>query len=310
MQWMAVKITFSSGNDDLIADLIADIFYGMNAKGVVIDDPLLEVKERWVSADYKKPKSPAVTGYLPADDQYEHRRHTLERSVARLKIDDSFDYTIEYQPIDEEDWAHAWKAFFWPQEITSRIVVKPTWRDFEKKPEQLIIEIDPGMAFGTGTHPTTSLCLKLLEEHLPAGGTVLDVGTGSGILLIAAAKLGASQLTGVDVDAMAVDVARKNLNQNQVDPSIFILEIGDLVQKVTGIYDVVVANILAEVIIDLLDDVVPFVKPGGLFICSGIIDASQSDVIEKMTHIGFELVDRRQDGEWVAFVGMRPPRTA
>jgi ribosomal protein L11 methyltransferase len=310
MQWMTVKITFCSDNDDLTADLIADVFYGMRAKGVVIDDPLLELEDGWGAADLERPSRAAVTGYLPADDRYEHRRQSLEQSLVRLTAGYPFDYSIEYTPIDEDDWAHAWKAYFWPRKITSRIVVKPTWRDYEKLPGQLIIEMDPGMAFGTGTHPTTSLCIQLLEKYLPSGGAVLDVGTGSGILLIAAAKLGAVQLAGVDVDPLAIEVARQNLTRNRVDPSIVQLKKGNLVQQVTGQYDVVVANILAEAIIDLLDGVLPFVKPGGLFICSGIVEGSQSDVGEKMVRVGFDLQDRRQDREWVAFVGMRPPRTA
>jgi ribosomal protein L11 methyltransferase len=310
MQWMAAKITFFSNNDDLAADLIADVFYRMKVKGVVIDDPLLELEEKWVAADFKRPSRAAVTGYLPADDHYEHRRHTLERSIARLAADYPFDYAIAYAPVDEEDWAEAWKAYFWPLKITPRIVIKPTWREYQRQPDQLIIEIDPGMAFGTGAHPTTSLCVQLLEHHLPSGAAVLDVGTGSGILLIAAAKLGAVRLTGVDADPLAVEVARRNLNQNKIDPAMVDVATGDLVQAITGTYDVVVANILAEVIIDLLDDVLPLVNPGGLFICSGIIEASQGDVLDKMTRIGFEVVDKRQAGEWFAFAGMRPSHTA
>jgi ribosomal protein L11 methyltransferase len=305
MQWMAAKIIFSSDNDALAADLIADVFYSLKAKGVVIDDPGLEPEESWAPDAAERPTHPAVTGYIPADNQYEHRRLTLERSISRLSGDYPFNYTIEYKLIDEEDWAHSWKAFFWPQKITSRIVVKPTWREYAKEQGQLIIEIDPGMAFGTGTHPTTSLCIQLLEKYLQWGDAVLDVGTGSGILLIAAAKLGASQLAGVDLDPMAVDVARQNLMQNRVDPSTVNLECGDLVNHVTGSYDLVVANILAKVIIDLLVDVVNVVKPGGLFICSGIIEAFQTEVLEKMASCGFDLLDKQQNGEWVAMVGQR-----
>ena len=307
MQWTAAKIIFSSDNDDLAADLIADVFYGLKAKGVVIDDPGLEPQESWAPDAAERPTRPAVTGYIPADVQYEHRRFALERSLSRLSGEYPFDYTIEYTLIDEEDWAHSWKAFFWPRKITSRIVVKPTWREYVKEQGQLIIEIDPGMAFGTGTHPTTSLCIQLLEKYLQWGDAVLDVGTGSGILLIAAAKLGASQLAGVDLDPMAVDVARQNLIRNKVDPSTVKLDYGDLVNHVTGPYDVVVANILAEVIVDLLTDVVNVVKPGGLLICSGIIEASQTAVLEKMASCGFDLLDIQQDGEWVAMVG-RPTR--
>ncbi|MGD8834244.1 MAG: 50S ribosomal protein L11 methyltransferase [Desulfobacteraceae bacterium] len=302
---MEAKIIFSSDNDDLAADLIADVFYSLKAKGVVIDDPGLEPAESWAPDAVERPTRPAVTGYTPVDDQIEHHRLTLERSLCRLAGEYPFDYTIEYKLINEDDWAQAWKAFFWPQKITPRIVVKPTWREYAKEQGQLIIEIDPGMAFGTGTHPTTCLCIQLLEKYLQSGEAVLDVGTGSGILLVAAAKLGASKMAGVDLDPMAVDIARRNLTHNKVAPAAVKLECGDLVNRVTGSYDVVVANILAEVIIDLLADVVKVVKPGGLFICSGIIETSQTAVLEKMASCGFDLLEQQHDGEWVAMVGRR-----
>lgn len=305
MQWMEANITFSSDNVALAVDLIADVFYGLNAKGVVIDDPLLEPEEGWAPDAIARPSRPAVTGYLPMDDQYENRRHVLEQSVGRLVGGHVIDHTIAYRLVDEEDWAESWKAFFWPQAITSRMVVKPTWREYAADPDQLVIEIDPGMAFGTGTHPTTSLCIQLLEDHLRPADAVLDVGTGSGILLIAAAKLGASHLAGIDSDAMAVDVARKNLIQNNIDMSTVSLTCGNLVHDVTDTYEVVVANILAEVIIALLDDVSAVVKPGGLFICSGIIESMQSEVAEKMSSSGFDVLDQRQDGDWVALVGQQ-----
>jgi len=159
------------------------------------------------------------------------------------------------------------------------------------------------MAFGTGTHPTTSLCVQLLEAYLKPGDTILDVGTGSGILMIVAAKLGAARIAGIDLDPMAVDVARGNLRLNGIDPSITALSSGNLVQGIAGHYDLVVANILAEVIMDLLDDVTHVVKPGGLFICSGIIEPFRTRVAEKMAICGFEILNVRHEDDWVAFVG-------
>jgi ribosomal protein L11 methyltransferase len=303
MQWIEAKVTFSDDHQTLVVDLIADAFYSLNAKGVVIDDPLLEPVESWAPDAVTRPVKPAVTGYLPADDQLESRRHYLEQRLARLAGEHGFAYSIHYQAIDEQDWAESWKAFFWPQKITPRLVVKPTWRDYQPEPGQQVIEIDPGMAFGTGTHPTTALCVQLLEKYLQAGQSVLDVGTGSGILLIAAAKLGASQLTGIDLDPMAVTVARQNLVQNRIESNCFELACGHLVDSVTRTFDLVVANILAEVVIDLLDDVCQVIKPGGIFICSGIIEAYRSGVGAKMAARGFDIIDVQQDGDWVALVG-------
>jgi ribosomal protein L11 methyltransferase len=305
MQWMEAKVTFTSSNEALTVELIADVFYNLNAKGVVVDDPHLEPQESWAPDAEERPTRPAVTGYLPADDNLEDRRHHLELSIAQLASTQDFDYTIQYSRIDEQDWAESWKAFFWPQKITSRMVVKPTWRRYSPKPGEAVIEIDPGMAFGTGTHPTTSLCIKLLEKYLKPNDTVLDVGTGSGILLVAAAKLKASRLDGIDLDPLSVEVAQKNLVQNHIDPSTVGLTVGNLMQPVTRTYDVVVANILAEVILELLDDVASAVKPGGHFICSGIIEAYQTSIAEKMVLSGFDVLDVLKDQDWVAFVGRR-----
>ena len=307
MQWIEAKVTFAGDAQGLIVDLIADAFYSLDAKGVVVDDPLLEPVESWAPDAVARPQQPAVTGYLPADDRLEGRRQDLEQRLARLAGRQGFAYSIAYHAVEEEDWAESWKEFFWPQEITGRIVVKPTWREYAAEPGQLIIEIDPGMAFGTGTHPTTALCVQLLEKHLQAGRTVLDVGTGSGILLIAAAKLGAGHLTGTDLDPMAVEVARKNLLQNRISPSAFELICGHLTEDIHRCFDVVVANILADVIIDLMKQGVPVTRPGGVFICSGIIEAYHARVAAKMAACGFDIVDVLKEGDWVALVGRSEP---
>ena len=303
MQWIEVKVTFAGDQQGLIVDLIADAFYSLDAKGVVVDDPFMEPTESWAPDAVARPQEPAVTGYLPADERLEGRRQDLEQRLGTLAGEQGFAYRIQYHAVEEEDWAESWKAFFWPQKITERIVVKPTWREYAAEPGQTIIEIDPGMAFGTGTHPTTALCVRLLQDYLQDGWSVLDVGTGSGILLIAAAKLGAGHLTGTDLDPMAVDVARKNLLQNRIAPSAFELFCGHLAENIRRTYDVVVANILADVVVDLLDTGVPVTRPGGLFICSGIIEAYHARVAAKMAACGFDIVDVRREGDWVALAG-------
>jgi ribosomal protein L11 methyltransferase len=305
MQWIEAKITFDDDRQGLIVDLIAAVFYDLDAKGVVVDDPFLEPMESWAPDAVARPQKPGVTGYLPGDNRLEGLRQQLEQNLAWLARQQGFAYSIQFNAVEEEDWAESWKAFFWPQKITERIVVKPTWREYAAEPGQQIIEIDPGMAFGTGTHPTTSLCVRLLEKYLKAGQSVLDVGTGSGILLIVAAKLGAGPLTGIDRDPMAVDVARKNLLHNSIAPTAFDLICGHLTEAIVRNYDVVVANILAEVIIDLLDHGLPVARPGGVFICSGIIEAYQDRVAAKMAACSFDIVEVRKDGDWVAMVGKR-----
>ena len=303
MKWIEAKVTFACENETLAVELIADIVQNLSARGVMIDDPHLEPADGWGADAVARPSKPAVTGYFCADERLEEKRRNLEQDLARLCRQQAINYSIVYRPMDEEDWAEAWKTFFWPEAITPSIVVKPTWREYDPSANQMVLEIDPGMAFGTGTHPTTALCIRLLQKYIQPNHSVLDVGTGSGILLVAAAKLGASRLTGIDMDPLAVEVAWSNLEQNHIDPQAVTLQCADLVDAVSRPHDLVVANILAEVIITLLDDVGRVLKPGGIFICSGIIEAFRSKVAEKMALAGFDILDIEKDGDWVAFVG-------
>ena len=306
MQWLEVKVTFGAQEIERAADLIADIFYDLGAKGVVLDDPVADPAQDWGADALPPPAVPAVTAYLPVDDALERSCMDLTARLGRLAARQTMRYAIAYRKVDEEDWAESWKVFFHPQKVTEHLVVKPTWREYIPRNGEQIIEIDPGMAFGTGTHPTTILCIRLLEQHLAPGRSVLDVGTGSGILLIAAARLGAGRLAGVDSDPMAVAVARDNLLLNRVPPDRFDLHCGHLTEGLTGTYDVVVANILADVILDLLDRVGRVLKPAGLLICSGIIEARRVEIVDRMEKLGFEAISVAVQEEWVAVTGRYP----
>jgi ribosomal protein L11 methyltransferase len=181
-------------------------------------------------------------------------------------------------------------------------VVKPSWRRYDALAGETIIEIDPGMAFGTGTHPTTVMCLQLIEERLRPGMRFLDVGTGSGILMIAAAKLGAWQVTGVDNDPLAVEVARRNLGANQIARDTAEVLTGSLVAEIDGRFDLVAANILAEVIVTLAADLSAVLKPQGRVICSGIIRSKQAEVLAALEAAGLAQLECRCQEEWVAVV--------
>ena len=303
MQWTEIKITFTCDNIALGFELIADLLHSLGNRGVIVDDPHLEPLEPWGQDAVSRPCTPAVTGYLPVHERFEQKRLNLEQALRQLASAQAIDYTVTYRRIDEDDWAEAWKAFFWPEEIAPSIVVKPTWRDYEPSFGQLVLEIDPGMAFGTGTHPTTAMCIQLLQRYVQPNQSVLDVGTGSGILLIAASKLGANRLTGIDVDPVAIDIARQNLIQNKIDPDAVQLHCADLLDSELQPHDMVVANILTEVIVELLDHIGKVLHHGGIFICSGIIEALRSEVTEKLVHGGFDLLDMEQQGDWVALVG-------
>ena len=163
-------------------------------------------------------------------------------------------YQLSYKELDEEDWAEAWKAFFEPLKVGKKIVVKPTWCNYTADPGDIVLELDPGMAFGTGTHPTTALCIRLIEDYIHLGDSFLDIGTGSGILMIAAARLGAGFVCGLDKDTVAVRVAAYNLRLNGLNPRHYSLRTGNLLEGIKDKYNLITANIFTHVILELLDD--------------------------------------------------------
>lgn len=217
--------------------------------------------------------------------------------------------TVTLSETEDKDWINNWKTFFKPFRAAENIVIKPTWEDYEmEKGSDLLIEIDPGIAFGTGSHETTKLCIQALSKYVKKGDSVLDVGCGSGILSIAALKLGARHATAIDIDETAVKVAAENMEVNQLAPSQYKLFDGDLISNTylkvkagTG-HDIVVANILADVIIPLTGIMRPHLKKGGLYITSGIIDTKEEEVRQALREHGFEILSVEYMKEWCCFI--------
>jgi ribosomal protein L11 methyltransferase len=242
-----------------------------------------------------------VKTYLPLDEEGRKTRRCIEEALWHLgQI-----YPLpapEFRELTEDDWAHAWKKHYHIQRIGQRIVVKPPWQEHQPRSDEVVIELDPGMAFGTGLHPTTRMCLQALEEHLEPGAKVLDLGTGSGILAIAAAKLGASYVLALDNDPLAVRASRVNVQSNGAQNTVTI-ELGSL-DKATDKFDLLLVNILARVIIELADQgLVNRVQPNGLMIVAGIIEEQEAEVKAALGKHGLEIVKRRQDKDWVTLVG-------
>lgn len=202
--------------------------------------------------------------------------------------------------IDDSDWKNNWKKFFKILKPNKTIVIVPTWEEYEKKDGEEIIKLEPGMAFGTGSHETTSLCIKKLEEYMKPGMKVLDIGTGSGILSIAASKLGAIEVLGVDIDPMSVYIANENKKLNEVTNAEFI--VGDLLSKVKDKYDIVVSNILAEVIVTMTGDLHKFMNKDGIFISSGILKVKSAMVIDSLEANGFDILNVEDLNEWTSIV--------
>lgn len=290
-------------------DAVTEIYYEFGANGVSIEEPIqVQSPQKNLYWDYidekaidKNAESKVIAYYPSIEENIEQKIEEIKKRIQNLS-DFGLEIgtgQIEVNSLDQEDWENSWKQYFKPLHVTEKIVIKPQWEEYDKKPDELVIEIDPGMAFGTGSHETTSMCIQALENNIKDGDAVLDIGTGSGILSIASALLGAKRAIGVDLDPVAVEVARENVILNNVGDSVEIFT-GDLVSAVEGKYEIVVANIIAEAILILLDsDVKSFVKGEGLFICSGIISEKEEIVLQKLQEKGFEVQHIARQGEWI-----------
>ncbi|WP_328800372.1 50S ribosomal protein L11 methyltransferase [Paenibacillus sp. LX16] len=257
-----------------------------------------------------------IKGYFAEEVDMDSIRSQIEPRVEELRTFDIDPGEVQYElkTVDEDDWANAWKQYFKPLRVSDRLTIKPTWREYEPaSEEEKIIELDPGMAFGTGTHPTTSLCLRTLESVIKGGEEVIDVGTGSGILAIGAVKLGAKHVLALDLDPVAVSSARENTRLNGLEECITIKE-SDLLSVLNasdptlGIQlpvKLVVANILAEIILLFIDDVYKALEPGGIYIASGIWKNKEEVVETALKAAGFEIAEISRDEDWLAFVARK-----
>ena len=305
--WIEVRVITKSE----ALEPISGIFYSLDCKGVAIEDPndILGREQgplTWDFADINvlehKGKVAVVKAYFAEEDNIEDVLAYVNERLAELKEMglDLGEAKVEHEKMHEEDWANTWKQYYKPSKVGEKIVVKPIWEEYEAKNGELVVDLDPGMAFGTGTHETTRMCIQALERYVKEESTVFDVGCGSGILAIAAAKLGAKLAVGVDLDPVAVESSKENVEYNKLD-NIEILH-GNLVEVIDGKADIVVANILAEIICILTDDVKRVLKESGVFITSGIIHDRVDMVCEKLEASGFEVIEKNRDGEWNCIV--------
>ena len=305
--WIEVRVITKSE----ALEPISGIFYSLDCKGVAIEDPedILGREQgplTWDFADINvlehKGKVAVVKAYFAEEDNIEDVLQYVNERLTELKEMglDLGEAKVEHEKMYEEDWANTWKQYYKPSKVGEKIVVKPIWEEYEAKDGELVVDLDPGMAFGTGTHETTRMCIQALERYVKEESTVFDVGCGSGILAIAAAKLGAKLDVGVDLDPVAVESSIENVGYNNLK-NIEILH-GNLVEVIDGKADIVVANILAEIICILTDDVKRVLKDSGVFITSGIIHDRVDMVCEKLEATGFEVIEKNRDGEWNCIV--------
>jgi ribosomal protein L11 methyltransferase len=294
---------------------ISNILHEAGASGVVIEDPFDLVKEREDQfgeiyqldpQDYPE-EGVIVKAYLPVNSFLGETVEEIKVAINSLilyNIDIGLN-KVTLSEVREEEWATAWKQYYHPVKISDKFTIVPTWEDYTPvHSDELIIELDPGMAFGTGTHPTTVLCIQSLERTVSQGDRIVDVGTGSGVLSIAAAKLGATTVEALDLDEVAVNVAKSNIKLNKVDHVVKVRQ-NNLLDGVEGEADIIVANILAEVILRFVDDAHRLVKKDGYFISSGIIQQKKEDVKEAILKAGFTIEEIVTMEDWVSIIAKK-----
>lgn len=305
MRWFEIKIF----TDSMSVEAVTNMLYEVGAEGIVIEDPNDEIFSEGFKGDWDyvgeevyefKSEEAIVMGYCSDVDQ-EEIKVTLQEKVDLLE---SFGLkkgsgTIEINEVVDDNWAHEWKKYFKPLKIGDRIVIKPTWEAYETTGDELILEMDPGSAFGSGTHETTSMCVEFTDHYMKKDDRVFDIGCGTGILGIAAAMLGAKEVTCVDIDELAVIATNENITLNNMGDKVEVFK-GDLTDVLQGKADVVIANIIADVIIFLSKDIPQFLREGGTFIASGIIHDKREEVKEALIANGFTILEVKTQGEWNA----------
>lgn len=287
--------------DPSAVDEVSGALVNLGIDGLVIEDPreldhLQDNPERWDYLDESlgyDHDDVLIKCYVADDDE-----DLMEDLEAYFEVAPGLVEAVK-QPIVGENWAEAWKVHFKSFRVGKRLFIKPTWETVEAAPGEVVVEIDPGGAFGSGTHETTALCLEVIERVVKPGDRVLDIGCGSGILGLAAAHLGAAEVLGIEIDGEAVRTARENVVANNLSDRVEIRK-GDLFSGVGSDYDLIFSNIIADVIIDLAPDTAGHLKTGGLWIVSGILDRRVEDVITAVNQNGWRVREKHLAGEWYA----------
>lgn len=306
MNWTEVQIKTTAE----LEELVSGILYDVGATGLAIEDPrdileLSQVEGKW---DFVDPSlinmdfdGVLIKAYFSETDDVENKVKDIEKRIKEDPILSTEKHEVKISVVDDNDWAESWKKYYKPIRIGERILIKPSWEECTPEENDILIELDPGMAFGTGTHETTMMCTEALEKHVKPEDVVYDIGCGSGILSIVAAKLGAGKVVGVDLDELCVKVSNENIKLNNVD-NIIEIKLGNLLDVVEGRADIIVSNIIAEIIAGMTKDLKSYLNDGGIFITSGIIVEKIHLVENALLENGFKILDIKRLNGWACII--------
>ena len=302
MNWIKVKIDYFSNTLEETKSKLINMFEEIGIKQIEVIDYFSDNSLDYNINFKKQSEIWSIIGYIVNNRFSKLKLNIISDKLKEFSLDDEeFMYEIYTSECSDDDWKDEWKKYFHTVNITDNIIIKPSWDDYEASEGETVIEIDPGMAFGTGTHETTALCVEFLEKYVPGKKKLLDIGCGSGILMLIGKRLGAEKVVGIDIDSNVKDVVIENFEKNNIKDNYEII-IGDLVEDINEKYDLVVSNILVDVLTELLENIEKTLEKGATVIFSGIIKDKEEDFLRKTKEHNLVEIDRNEKNNWVSLV--------
>jgi len=302
MNWIKVKIDYFSNTLEETKSKLINMFEEIGIKQIEVIDYFSDNSLDYNINFKKKSEIWSIIGYIVNNRFSKLKLNIISDKLKEFSLDDEeFMYEIYTSECSDDDWKDEWKKYFHTVNITDNIIIKPSWDDYEASEGETVIEIDPGMAFGTGTHETTALCVEFLEKYVPGKKKLLDIGCGSGILMLIGKILGVEKVVGIDIDSNVKDVVIENFEKNNIKDNYEII-IGDLVEDINKKYDLVVSNILVDVLTELLENIEKTLEKGATIIFSGIIKDKEEEFLRKTKEHNLVEIDRNEKNNWVSLV--------
>lgn len=302
MNWIKVKIDYFSNTLEETKSKLINMFEEIGIKQIEVIDYFSDNSLDYNINFKKQSEIWSIIGYIVNNRFSKLKLNIISDKLKEFSLDDEeFMYEIYTSECSDDDWKDEWKKYFHTVNITDNIIIKPSWDDYESSEGETVIEIDPGMAFGTGTHETTALCVEFLEKYVPGKNKLLDIGCGSGILMLIGKRLGAEKVVGIDIDSNVKDVVIENFEKNNIKDNYEII-IGDLVEDINEKYDLVVSNILVDVLTELLENIEKTLEKGATVIFSGIIKDKEEEFLRKTKEHNLVEIDRNEKNNWVSLV--------